>query len=321
MKTKLIYGSLLIVSCSILVGGCQSLKDNLPFTSVPQTTPVVLADSNTLTSLEAKIYDQINQYRRSKNLSPLEVNNTIAQQAKIHSERMAAKTVPFSHQGFEERIQKIANTIPYQGAAENIASNQGKSDPAITAVQGWLKSPGHLKNIEGNFNLTGVGVAQNSQGEYYFTQIFINSAAAVNNTTPSPTQVNSSFLGLEEATHQQVNQYRLSKNLPPLLLDASISEEARLFSEKMANGEVPFSHTGFDERVKAIGKSVKFQSVAENLAFNMGFDDPVKVAVGGWIKSPGHEKNMRGDFDLTGIGIAKNNGGEYYFTQLFVKKR
>jgi len=44
-------------------------------------------------------------------------------------------------------------------------------------------------------------------------------------------------------------------------------------------------------------------------------------AVKGWINSPGHQKNMVGDYNLTGIGIAKNNVGEYYFTQLFVKKR
>jgi uncharacterized protein YkwD len=61
--------------------------------------------------------------------------------------------------------------------------------------------------------------------------------------------------------------------------------------------------------------------MGENLAFMKGYPDPVSVAVKGWINSPGHQKNMVGDYNLTGIGIAKNNAGEYYFTQLFVKKR
>ncbi|MEB3337507.1 MAG: hypothetical protein VKJ46_08605 [Leptolyngbyaceae bacterium] len=36
-----------------------------------------------------------------------------------------------------------------------------------------MKSPGHLKNIKGQYNLTGIGIAKDSQGKYYFTQIFI----------------------------------------------------------------------------------------------------------------------------------------------------
>lgn len=48
-------------------------------------------------------------------------------------------------------------------------------DPATQAVQGWLKSSGHLANIRGNYTLTGIGVASNNQGEIYFTQIFLQS--------------------------------------------------------------------------------------------------------------------------------------------------
>jgi uncharacterized protein YkwD len=29
---------------------------------------------------------------------------------------------------------------------------------------------------------------------------------------------------------------------------------------------------------------------------------------------------MIGDFNLTGIGVAKNRAGEYYFTQIFIKE-
>jgi uncharacterized protein YkwD len=40
-------------------------------------------------------------------------------------------------------------------------------------VQGWLNSPGHLKNIQGDFDLTGIGVVKTAQNRYYFTQLFI----------------------------------------------------------------------------------------------------------------------------------------------------
>ncbi|TAE01567.1 MAG: CAP domain-containing protein [Oscillatoriales cyanobacterium] len=129
----------------------------------------------------------------------------------------------------------------------------------------------------------------------------------------------SSIADLEKAANQQINQYRASKKLPPLSVDPRISQQARIHSENMASGKVKFSHDGFDGRAKAI--AIPYQSVAENVAYNMGFSDPVRNAVDGWIKSDGHRKNMEGQFNLTGIGIAKNAKGEYYFTQLFVRSR
>jgi len=128
-----------------------------------------------------------------------------------------------------------------------------------------------------------------------------------------------SIADLEKAANQQINQYRASKKLPPLSVDSRITQQARIHSENMASGKVKFSHDGFDGRAKAI--AIPYQSVAENVAYNMGFSDPVRNAVDGWIKSEGHRKNMEGRFNLTGIGIAKNAKGEYYFTQLFVRSR
>jgi uncharacterized protein YkwD len=129
----------------------------------------------------------------------------------------------------------------------------------------------------------------------------------------------SSIADLEQAANQQINQYRASKKLSPLNVDRRISQQARIHSLNMASGKVKFSHDGFDGRAKAI--AIPYQSVAENVAYNMGFSDPVRNAVDGWIKSEGHRKNMEGQFNLTGIGIAKNAKGEYYFTQLFVRSR
>ncbi|MCC3409238.1 MAG: CAP domain-containing protein [Microcoleus sp. PH2017_10_PVI_O_A] len=129
----------------------------------------------------------------------------------------------------------------------------------------------------------------------------------------------SSIAELEKAVNQQINQYRASKKLPPLSVDPRISQIARIHSENMASGKVKFSHDGFEGRAKAI--TVPYQSVAENVAYNFGYSDPVGNAVEGWIKSEGHRKNIESQFNLTGIAIAKNAKGEYYFTQLFVRSR
>jgi uncharacterized protein YkwD len=125
------------------------------------------------TSLEKSVFEQINKYRLDHHLSRLKWNASMTRQARIHSQDMAKGIVPFSHQGFEERVQAIP--IPYSSAAENVAFNTGYSNPAKQAVIGWLHSPGHLRNIRGRYNLTGIGVATNDKGEVYLTQIFLNS--------------------------------------------------------------------------------------------------------------------------------------------------
>ncbi|MEH2395127.1 MAG: CAP domain-containing protein [Nostoc sp.] len=122
-------------------------------------------------ALEQSIFNQINNYRASQGLPALTRNSAIENQARIHSQNMANGTVPFGHTGFSERVRAIG--IPYRAAGENVAYNQGYSDPATIAVQGWLKSPGHLANIKGNYEKTGIGVASNSRGAIYFTQIFL----------------------------------------------------------------------------------------------------------------------------------------------------
>jgi uncharacterized protein YkwD len=145
------------------------------FTQISQSTTNGRRATPTVTStaaMERSILQQINQYRQQKKLPLLATNSTITQQARQHSRSMASSRV-MSHDGFSTRVANIGKAIAYRSAAENVAYNMGYSTPERQAVEGWLKSTGHRQNIEGNYNLTGIGVAKNAQGEYYFTQIFI----------------------------------------------------------------------------------------------------------------------------------------------------
>ena len=146
----------------------------LSFQVVLLSNPVYSSSvPETISALELSVHDQVNQYRDSLGLASLDLNEDISKEARIHSQQMAQGNVPFSHDGFDQRIEAISSTLSYSSAAENVAYNQGYDDPVTVAVEGWINSPGHQKNMVGNFNLSGVGVAQNSTGEYYFTQIFV----------------------------------------------------------------------------------------------------------------------------------------------------
>ncbi|MBE9006598.1 CAP domain-containing protein [Fortiea sp. LEGE XX443] len=167
------------IALSTLVLASGFMNTPIPSHSSTNQTSQQLASSQVATStttfdttaLEKSVFEQINRYRVSQKLPKLTLNANISQQARIHSQDMAKGKVQFSHHGLEKRVTAIS--IRFNSAGENVAVNQGYSNPASQAVVGWLDSPGHLKNIKGNYNLTGVGVATNQQGEVYLTQIFL----------------------------------------------------------------------------------------------------------------------------------------------------
>jgi uncharacterized protein YkwD len=59
---------------------------------------------------------------------------------------------------------------------------------------------------------------------------------------------------------------------------------------------------------------------AENVAANIGYKNPAREAVEGWKNSQEHRKNMLGDYDLTGIGVARSPQGLYFFSQIFLRR-
>lgn len=151
----------LILLCIALVG-CSALD------KAPQREEA----TTELSQVELRVHHLINQYRIARNLPRLTTNRIITQEARIHSRAMAKRKVTFSHDGFRKRVKRISRSLPYRSAAENVAYNRGYPDCAQEAVERWLKSWHHRKNIRGAYELTGIGVAKGPHGGYYFTQIF-----------------------------------------------------------------------------------------------------------------------------------------------------
>lgn len=129
----------------------------------------------------------------------------------------------------------------------------------------------------------------------------------------------SPYWDLEQATFNSINAHRASIGLAKLNWSGVMAGQARGHSEAMADGRVNFSHDGFQDRVDAIKKEISIGGAGENVAMNWGSADPVGVAVSGWLNSTGHKANIEGDYDLTGVGVAKSSDGKYYLTQMFVK--
>lgn len=137
--------------------------------------PVYAQEANNDVAIQNAILYHINDYRQKHGMSKLIMDERIVQEAKIHSQDMARHAMPFGHKHFLKRVNHLHAKIKNSGAAaENVAYNY---KDAQDVVKNWLRSPGHKQNIDGNYNLTGIGIARDTKGKIYFTQIFLNNKA------------------------------------------------------------------------------------------------------------------------------------------------
>ena len=125
-------------------------------------------------TLEREMHQLVNQHRARRGLPALQYDERVAEQAREHSAAMAARARAFGHEGFDQRGAAIARVLPYHGLAENVAyDGRGGANLASLVVEGWLGSAAHRGNIEGAYDLTGIGVARDREGVVYATQIFV----------------------------------------------------------------------------------------------------------------------------------------------------
>ncbi len=98
------------------------------------------------------------------------------------------------------------------------------------------------------------------------------------------------------------NRERAAEGLPPLKLESKLTDAALAHSKDMA-GRKLMSHQGSDDstpeqRVARAG--YHYLRTGENVA--VGYQD-IEQVMKGWMESPGHRKNIMGEF--TEIGLAR----------------
>ena len=121
--------------------------------------------------IQKNILLYINQYRQAHGLKALTLNSNMSHEATRHSQDMANHRIPFGHKYFTDRIKRLYKQIEgCRSGAENVAYNYKDTKEL---VRQWIGSPGHRRNIEGHYNLTGIGIARDKNGKIYYTQMFI----------------------------------------------------------------------------------------------------------------------------------------------------
>jgi uncharacterized protein YkwD len=153
-----------------------------------------------ISKLEIKIHTLINEERHRNGLSLILWDTVLAEIARNHSRDMSKRNYfdhyspegydfvyRYRHEGYECAVTD--GRIIHMGA-ENIALNHlyssvttingeafydwnSQDKIAGTTVQGWMKSPGHRKNIlTPYFRKEGIGVVISPDGKVYITQNF-----------------------------------------------------------------------------------------------------------------------------------------------------
>ncbi len=122
-------------------------------------------------NFEESLFNSVNSHRVSIGKTALIKNDNMCEIARKHSERMAKGEVEFGHGGFSERIDSIHTFLTFTSSSENCAMQGGTNDEGV-AMQGWLDSPGHRQNLEGDYTHSGLGSAVKGN-EIYTTQIFV----------------------------------------------------------------------------------------------------------------------------------------------------
>ncbi|MDT0644387.1 CAP domain-containing protein [Zunongwangia sp. F363] len=125
--------------------------------------------SYSYTEVELQILDDINEYRAELGLSQLQPIAEASIQAEDHTDYMIAKG-EVSHDNFSNRYSELVVETGAKEVSENVAYGYRTADAVVKA---WIKSEAHQKNIVGNYTNFGISVKEDSEGKYYFTNIFL----------------------------------------------------------------------------------------------------------------------------------------------------
>lgn len=166
MKIAFPYCAFLI----LLITSCSKYENFYGYdeTADDSLQNVTLVSSNEHNTNEALLFDMVNTYRSSIGLNEMQFESTTFYFAGIHNDYMIAEG-QISHANFDERAETISKRTGAVHISENVAKNY---DTLEEAFEGWLSSPGHRKNIEGDYTNSAISIRPNSEGEFYFTQIF-----------------------------------------------------------------------------------------------------------------------------------------------------
>lgn len=151
-------------------------------------------------------------------------------------------------------------------------------------------------------------------------EIAANSSSLSEAATPAFAEANA----VERTAFTKINEAREKNGLMPLDWDPVLCLMARMHSEEMAKRGY-FAHETPEglqpkDRARALG-ILHFRVLAENIAYNKGYEDPGAFAAERWMMSGAHRGNILYiGFQASAIGTYVAADGSVYLTQVFITR-
>lgn len=120
-------------------------------------------------TIEVEILELINIHRVSLGLNVLNDMTLVKSVAFSHTDYMVDNN-EVSHANFFVRSDYLKANAGAKKVSENVAYGYSSAE---TVVKAWLKSEGHRANIEGDYSNFDVAAEKNTEGKWYYTNIFI----------------------------------------------------------------------------------------------------------------------------------------------------
>jgi uncharacterized protein YkwD len=122
------------------------------------------------TANESELLVLVNQYRVSQGLNELQPINHVSFKSYEHNLYMIEKK-EISHDLFTQRSNNLIQVLGAVRVGENLAYNFSTPNSALNA---WINSPGHKKNLEGDYTHFGVSITIDPEtGKSYYTNMFL----------------------------------------------------------------------------------------------------------------------------------------------------
>lgn len=157
------------VFCALALSGCTQN----PSRSAP---PEREASRMAPNGMERQVFEAVNAERKKQRSPELQWHAGAAAAAQSHSRVMAERRF-FSHTDPERGDLKtrLKNAhVGWTAIAENLFQQRGCRDPVRCAVDGWLQSAGHRRNmLNPSYTHTGIGISRDTRGTLYYTQVFL----------------------------------------------------------------------------------------------------------------------------------------------------
>ncbi|TPW77973.1 FG-GAP-like repeat-containing protein [Schumannella soli] len=109
---------------------------------------------------------------------------------------------------------------------------------------------------------------------------------------------------------RETNDIRRGVGLAPLIHNTAIDTVAANWSQKQADAKTMSHNPNYAQQIPS-----GWSRAAENVAYGYRYTEVTTA----WKNSPGHYKNMVGDYTDIGIGFAQTSDGTIYYTQNFGK--